>query len=81
MGIAPGVNTEFWEEKGQDFCKDLVKWTSLLLSDTAPSVNSVSYGWQGAMTQIQCLPNEWYGARFSTEICIRGCHWFPRLLN
>lgn len=60
MGIAPGVNTEFWEEKGQDFCKDLVKWTSLLLSDTAPSVNSVSYGWQGAMTQIQCLPNEWH---------------------
>jgi ankyrin repeat protein len=21
-----------------------------------------------------------YGARFSTEICTRGCHWFPRLL-
>jgi hypothetical protein len=20
-----------------------------------------------------------YGARFSSEICTRGCHWFPRL--
>jgi hypothetical protein len=22
----------------------------------------------------------WYGARFPTEIHIRGCHWFPHLL-
>jgi hypothetical protein len=21
----------------------------------------------------------WYGARFSTEIYTRGCHWIPRL--
>jgi SNF2 family DNA or RNA helicase len=22
-----------------------------------------------------------HGARFSTIICIRGCHWFPRLCS
>jgi hypothetical protein len=21
----------------------------------------------------------WYGARFSTEFCTRGCHWIPRM--
>jgi hypothetical protein len=23
---------------------------------------------------------QWYGARFSAEMCTRGCHWFRRLL-
>jgi hypothetical protein len=26
-------------------------------------------------------PTFMYGVRFSTEICTRGCHWFPRLLR
>jgi tripeptidyl-peptidase-1 len=60
MGTAPGIATEFWEEKGNDFCKDLKKWTELLLStDACPLVNSVSYGWQGKLTQIQCNIFEW----------------------
>ena len=32
MGVAPGINTEFWEEKENDFCQDLIKWTDLLIS-------------------------------------------------
>ena len=60
MGVAPGIHTEFWEEKQNDFCKDLIKWTGLLLSsDEVPSVHSISYGWQGPMEQIQCLAPEW----------------------
>jgi hypothetical protein len=27
------------------------------------------------------LVKVWYGARFSTEIYNRGCHWFPHLLT
>ena len=31
-------------EKGDDFCADLIKWTALLMStDSTPLVNSVSY--------------------------------------
>ena len=60
MGVAPGVLTDFYEQKGQDFCKDLVAWAQLLLTgDETPLVNSVSYGWQGPMTQIQCNRPEW----------------------
>jgi len=60
MGVAPGLNTEFWEEKGDDFCADLIKWTALLMStDATPLVNSISYGWQGPMTQIQCEEAKW----------------------
>jgi hypothetical protein len=46
MGVAPGIATEFWEQKGDDFCKDLMNWTSSLqTADPAdvPLVNSVSY--------------------------------------
>lgn len=28
-------------------------------SDATPLVNSISYGWQGPMTQIQCKTPEW----------------------
>ena len=43
MGVAPGVLTDFYEQKGQDFCKDLVAWAQLLLTgDETPLVNSVS---------------------------------------
>ena len=27
MGVAPGIKTEFWEQKSSDFCADLIKWT------------------------------------------------------
>eukprot|EP00040_Diaphanoeca_grandis_P002109 m.20570 g.20570 ORF g.20570 m.20570 type:complete len:593 (+) comp12989_c0_seq1:25-1803(+) len=59
MGVSPGVSTEFWSQKNSDFCADLVSWTSLLLKDdSTPLVNSVSYGWQGSLAQIQCLKME-----------------------
>ena len=54
------VNTQFWEQKSSDFCKDLVAWTALLASSTpTPLVNSVSYGWQGDMAMIGCQEAEW----------------------
>lgn len=38
-----------------DFCKDLGNWTDIILQDTTgPNVHSVSYGWQGNLTQVQC---------------------------
>ena len=47
MGVAPGVKTEFWYFKNNDFCADLKTWTQLILStDNAPLVHSVSYGWR-----------------------------------
>jgi tripeptidyl-peptidase-1 len=60
MGVAPGVKTEFYEQMNMDFCADLKNWTSLLLSeDDAPLVHSVSYGWQGNLTQIGCKEEEY----------------------
>jgi tripeptidyl-peptidase-1 len=47
MGTAPGIKTEFYEQKSIDFCSDLKAWTTLLLStDDIPLVHSVSYGIQ-----------------------------------
>merc|ERR1719188_403509 len=38
-----------------DFCGDLQQWTSAILAnDDAPLVHSVSYGWQGEVSQIGC---------------------------
>jgi tripeptidyl-peptidase-1 len=55
MGVAPGIPTEFWLYDPNDFCADLKKWTTALLADDdAPLVNSVSYGWQGPLSQIGC---------------------------
>lgn len=55
MGVAPGIKTEFYEQANSDFCADLQNWTGLLLStDDIPLVHSVSYGWQGNLTQIGC---------------------------
>lgn len=55
MGVAPGVQTDFWLFAGQDFCGDLKNWTATILAaDDAPLVHSVSYGWQGNLTQIGC---------------------------
>ena len=60
MGVAPGIKTEFWEQKSSDFCADLIKWSALLLADDGvPRVNSVSYGWQGDMAQIGCQATSW----------------------
>lgn len=53
MGPAVGVKTEFWEFPGQDFGADLNQWTSNLTSQPdVPIVHSVSYGWQGNLSQI-----------------------------
>jgi len=53
MGVSPGIQTEFWEFPGQDFGADLNQWTSNLTSQAdVPLVHSVSYGWQGNLTQI-----------------------------
>eukprot|EP00944_MAST-04C_sp_MAST-4C-sp1_P006994 g6994.t1 len=55
MGVAPGVKTEFWYFASNDFCGDLKNWTGMLLaSDDVPLVTSVSYGWQGSLSQIGC---------------------------
>jgi len=55
MGVAPGIATEFWLYDPNDFCADLKNWTETLLADeTPPLVTSVSYGWQGNLTQIGC---------------------------
>ena len=55
MGVAPGVKTDFYEQMNMDFCADLKNWTTILLADSdAPLVHSVSYGWQGNLTQIGC---------------------------
>jgi len=55
MGVAPGIATEFWLYDPSDFCGDLKNWTNTLLSvDSPPLVTSVSYGWQGNLSQIGC---------------------------
>lgn len=55
MGVAVGVKAEFWEWKANDFCHDLNGWSSEILSDDdTPSVHSVSYGWQGKLSQLGC---------------------------
>merc|ERR1719473_60621 len=58
MGISPGLKTEFYEQMSMNFCADLKNWTTLLLAtDDVPLVHSVSYGWQGNLSQIGC-PDE-----------------------
>jgi len=60
MGVAPGIATEFWEEATNDFCTGLAKWSAeLLKGDDTPLVNSISYGWQGPMNQIQCTATKY----------------------
>ena len=55
MGVAPGVSSEFWEWAGSDFCADLHGYTDALLSSVeAPHVNSISYGWQGPLSELGC---------------------------
>jgi hypothetical protein len=53
MGVSPGIQTEFWEFPGRDFGMDLNMWTSnLTAGPDTPLVHSVSYGWQGNLSQI-----------------------------
>eukprot|EP00039_Didymoeca_costata_P018301 m.332968 g.332968 ORF g.332968 m.332968 type:complete len:644 (-) comp17037_c0_seq1:896-2827(-) len=53
MGVAPGIKTEFWGFQKQDFCADLLSFTSQIISsDDAPNVFSISYGWQGEISQV-----------------------------
>jgi tripeptidyl-peptidase-1 len=55
MGVAPGVLTEYWYWKGDNFCQDLHNYTSKLLStDDAPLVHSISYGLQANVSHIGC---------------------------
>jgi len=55
MGDAPGLLAEFWYWAGMDFCGDLKNWThTILTSDDAPLVHSVSYGWQGNISELGC---------------------------
>jgi tripeptidyl-peptidase-1 len=55
MGVAPGIQTEFWLYNPSDFCGDLKKWTTALLADdSVPLVHSVSYGGQGDLSKIGC---------------------------
>ena len=55
MGVAPHVHTQLWLFMQQDFCQDLKNWTDTMLArDDTALVHSVSYGWQGNLTQIQC---------------------------
>lgn len=59
MGVAPGIKTEFWGYPGNDFCKDMNEFTSQILgTDDAPFVFSVSYGWQGELSQLGCNPRD-----------------------
>ena len=60
MGVALGVKTEFWSFQQMDFCSDLKNWTSTMLADTSdqPLVISVSYGWQGDLSQLGCTTAE-----------------------
>ena len=58
MGVAPGVHTEFWEWPAQDFCGDLHAYTNALLEPGGPIVNSISYGWQGNISEIGCKPSD-----------------------
>jgi hypothetical protein len=55
MGVSPGVATEFWEYPASDFCADLASFTNTMLTgDDQPVVFSISYGWQGDLSQVQC---------------------------
>ena len=59
MGVAPGVLTEFWGYQQQDFCGDLQKFSQKILdTEDAPNVFSISYGWQGELSQLGCQDSE-----------------------
>jgi hypothetical protein len=53
--------------------------------DLAFCVGDLSYAtgylgkWETFMNAVGPVSSRVHGARFSTEIYTRGCHWFPRL--
>lgn len=57
MGNAPGVKTDFFEWPEMDFCSDLLSYTSALL-DSDSIVNSISYGFQGNLQQLNCKTSD-----------------------
>ena len=59
MGVAPGVKTEFWEFPAQDFCGDMHNYTTTMITgDDQPVVHSISYGWQGNLSKINCKASD-----------------------
>ena len=57
MGVAPGVPTELWSYSEQGVCAGFVRWTSEALAmEAPPHVVSVSYGFQGDLSQFGCTP-------------------------
>lgn len=55
MGVAPGIATDFWYWKDNDFCTDMVSWTAAINdAETPPLVHSVSYGYQGNLSHLGC---------------------------
>ena len=55
MGNTAGVRTEFWAWPDDDFCGDLHNYTATLLASSSPPlVNSISYGYQGNLTDLGC---------------------------
>jgi tripeptidyl-peptidase-1 len=59
MGVAPGVKTEMWQYAGYSFCTDLKTWTTGILGTTnPPTVFTVSYGWQGELSQLGCTTSQ-----------------------
>ena len=59
MGVAPGVLTEFWGYQQHEFCGDLQQFTQKILdTEDTPNVFSISYGWQGNLSEIGCQDNE-----------------------
>ena len=58
MGVSVGIKTEFYEFPGADFGSDLDMWTGNLSMPDAPFVHSVSYGWQGNLSQIHINPKD-----------------------
>ena len=60
MGLAPGIRTEFWLFPTMNFCGALHDWSSNLASQSdAPLVHSVSYGFQGNLSEwLHCQDEE-----------------------
>jgi tripeptidyl-peptidase-1 len=58
MGMAPGVATAFWEWPNDDFCGDLHNYTAHMLTQDTPNVNSISYGWQGPLSELGCVQQD-----------------------
>lgn len=58
MGVAPCAKTEFWGYANTDFCADLKKYAAALSTSSNAKVHSISYGWQGDLSQIGCTSDE-----------------------